>query len=333
VAVADELAFFRSTEGYPTDREMLRALRPTLATTGGKLIVLSSPYAQSGALWDLHRQHFGQDDAPVLVWQASAPDMNPTLPADYLARMAQDDPEAYRSEVLGEFRAGVATLFDPDALDAVVDRGTRERLPASGVRYVGFVDASAGRRDKFAVAVAHGEKGCAVLDTVRAWAPPFNPSGVIAEAAALFRTYRLSAVAGDRFAGEFVAEGFRAHGLRYEPAPADRSGLYLELLPRVNAGTVRLLDLPECLRELRGLERRRGPSGRDRVDHMPGQHDDLANVTAGSLLLAARWNPNDLGISLGPVGPPTLRELEQGCPLHDEAEIEAWRQEKYGRIR
>jgi hypothetical protein len=48
VCVADEMAFFRSSEGYPTDVEMLRALRPTLATTGGKLIILSSPYAQSG---------------------------------------------------------------------------------------------------------------------------------------------------------------------------------------------------------------------------------------------------------------------------------------------
>jgi hypothetical protein len=44
--------------------------------------------------------------------------MNPTLPADYLARMEEDDPEACRSEVLGEFRAGIAAPLEPDALDA-----------------------------------------------------------------------------------------------------------------------------------------------------------------------------------------------------------------------
>jgi hypothetical protein len=86
VAVVDELAHFISTDGRPTDTEMLRALRPCLATTGGKLIVLSSPYAQSGALWELHRRHFGKDESTTLVWQASAPDMNPRLPADYLER-------------------------------------------------------------------------------------------------------------------------------------------------------------------------------------------------------------------------------------------------------
>jgi Terminase large subunit, T4likevirus-type, N-terminal len=125
VAVCDELAFFRSSENVPQDVEMLRALRPCLATTGGKLIVLSSPYAQSGALWELHRRHFGKDDSTTLVWQASAPDMNPSLPADYLERTKQDDPEAYRSEVLGEFRAGISTFLDPEALERCVvpDRG------------------------------------------------------------------------------------------------------------------------------------------------------------------------------------------------------------------
>jgi hypothetical protein len=88
--------------------------------------VLSSPYAQSGALWELHRKHDGRDESTTLVWQASAPEMNPTLPANYLERMAQDDPEAYRSEVLGEFRAGITTFLDSDSIAACVVTGRRE---------------------------------------------------------------------------------------------------------------------------------------------------------------------------------------------------------------
>src|SRR5262249_30978730 len=123
-----ELAFYRSSEGYPTDREMLRAVRPTVATTGGKVFILSSPYGQSGALWDLHTKHFGRPSS-TLVWQAAAPEMNPTLPADYLERMRQDDPDSYLAEVLGEFCAGLSTLFEPAALKAVVEAGVREREP------------------------------------------------------------------------------------------------------------------------------------------------------------------------------------------------------------
>src|SRR5690606_15883470 len=135
---------------------------------------------------------FGRDDSPTLVWQASAPAMNPKLGADYLARMEADDPDAYRSEVLGEFRAGVTTLLDPDALAAVVESGVRERLPIAGVRYFGYADAASGSgKDAFALAISHRDGERAVLDVSRAWRPPFNPSGVIAEAAELLRSYRL----------------------------------------------------------------------------------------------------------------------------------------------
>jgi len=300
LVVIDELAFFTTSEGRPVDREMLRAVRPTLATTGGRLLVLSSPYGQTGALWDLHRQHYGRDDSGTLVWQATAPEMHPLLPSDYLARMREDDPEAYRSEVLGEFRAGVSSLFDPDALDSVVVPDRRE-LPASReLRYAAFVDPSGGRSDAFAVAIGHRERECSVVDALRAWRPPFNPSGVVEECAALLANYRVRAVTGDRYAGEWPREAFRDRGVWYEIAQKDRSALYLDLLPAVNARAVELPDQPELLRELRGLERRRGPSGRDRVDHGRGGHDDRANAVAGVVSLLAGRDPSDLGITLVP---------------------------------
>ena len=99
--VVDELAFFISSDGRPTDTEMLRAVRPLLAA-GGRLLMLSSPYACSGALWDLHRRHYGRIDSPVRVWAASAPEMNPTLPPDYLMRMAEVRPRSL--QVRGAWR-------------------------------------------------------------------------------------------------------------------------------------------------------------------------------------------------------------------------------------
>ena len=131
------------------------------------------------------------------------------------------------------------------------------------MRYVAFCDAASGERrgnDAFTVAVAHVEQDHAVLDVLRAWLPPFNPSGVIAEIADLLKRYGITSVSGDKYAPGFVAEHFRAHGIGYEPSLVDRSALYLELLPLVNSGQVRLLDQPELLRELRGLERCRGTS-------------------------------------------------------------------------
>jgi hypothetical protein len=298
VAVCDELAFFRSAEHIAVDTEMLRALRPTLASTGGRLIVLSSPYGQSGALWDLHRRHFGRDDSSTLVWRSSAPAANPTLPSDYLKRMEEDDPEAFRSEVLGEFRAGLSTLLDPEALQMCVASDRLELPPTSSISYRAFADPSGGRRDSFAIAIGHIDLGRCIVDVVRAWKPPFSPSSVVAEIADLLREYQIHSIVGDRYGGIWPAEQFQAHRIRYEPAKSPKSNLYLALLSHVNSGRIELPDDRVLLHELRGLERRRGSGGRDRVDHVPGAHDDRANVCAGlaDLLLGRRRgvSPADL---------------------------------------
>jgi len=207
--------------------------------------------------------------------------LNPTLPTDYLARMEEDDPEAYRSEVLGEFRAGVSTLLDPAAIEACVDNGVRARPPVDGLRSLG---------------IAHLDDDRAVLDSLRVWKPPFNPNVVIAETADVLRTYRLRQVTGDLYAPGFVKDGFATNRITYLPSRTpppqdmrrDKSMIYLELVPLVNSGRVGLLDVPEALRELRGLDRRRGFGGRDKVDVQGGRgHDDQANVIAGALVLAA----------------------------------------------
>ena len=156
VVICSELAFFQSTEGNPVDVEILRAVRPTLATTGGKLLILSSPYTDAGALHELHRKHFGVDDSAVLVWQATAPDMNPTLPADYLARMEQDDPEAYRSEVLGEFRAVCRSCLTRPCWRSAWTRALRERPAEPGCRYLAHTDAASGTgKDAWTLAIGH----------------------------------------------------------------------------------------------------------------------------------------------------------------------------------
>lgn len=190
----------------------------------------------------------------------------------------------------GRVPQGVSTFLDPEVVGASVETGVRERPPSPGTSYVAFDDPASGSgADAWTKAIAHREGDRVVLDVLRAWVPPFNPSGVIAESAALSKAYGLHATTGDRYAPGFVLEGFRAHGLTYAPSTQDRSALYLELLPLLNAGRIRLLDSPDLLRELRGLERRRGTAGRDRVDHAPGagHHDDRANSCAGACVLAA----------------------------------------------
>src|SRR5215471_13302954 len=61
-AICDQVAFwnFDSDSANP-DTEVLRALRPAMATIpNSKLILISTGHAMAGALYDLYRQHFGK---------------------------------------------------------------------------------------------------------------------------------------------------------------------------------------------------------------------------------------------------------------------------------
>jgi hypothetical protein len=64
-----------------------------------------------------------------------------------------------------------------------------------------------------------------------------------------------------------------------------KSDIYKNLLPLINSGSVELLDNSRLISQLCSLERRKARGGRDSIDHGPGQHDDVANAVAGSLVL------------------------------------------------
>lgn len=195
--------------------------------------------------------------------------------------MEQGDPDAYRSEVRGEFRAGISTLFDPAVLQDAVDRGMDERARGR-FDYAAHFDASGGRSDAAALAIGHTEDDeLMVLDCLRRWAAPHKPATVIAEAADVVKSYGVREVQIDRFAGDYPSAAFMRHGVGARVCESNTSDNYLALLPRVNAGRVLLLDVPEMLRELRGLERRAGTAGKDRVLHRGGAHDDMAAAVAG----------------------------------------------------
>ena len=283
-ALCDELAFWPTDDLAQPDYEILDALRPGMATVpGAMLLCASSPYARRGALWDAHRRHFGKDGDPVLVWQAATRDMNPTVPQRLVDEAQERDPASAAAEYLAQFRSDLEAFLSLDAVRACVEVGVFERAPVCGVTYAGFADPSGGSSDSFTAAVAHRDGDRLILDAVREIRPPFSPADATAELAAFFRGYGVETIKGDKYAGLWPREAFQKHGVTYETADRDRSGLYLELLPIVNSRRVSLLDNPRLVSQLTSLERRVSRGGRDSIDHAPGSHDDLSNAVAGVL--------------------------------------------------
>ena len=138
-----------------------------------------------------------------------------------------------------------------------------------------------------------------IVDCLRSWRAPLNPSEVIAACVVVLKPYRIRNVVGDNFSGEFAPEGFRKNGINYELSDKNRSQLYLGLIPVMCSGKVELLDNPRMANELRELERKVGRSGRDSVDHRPGFDEAPANATAGvvNVVMRSRTMPIRLSSS------------------------------------
>jgi hypothetical protein len=285
--LADEVAFWRSDETSANpDIEILRALRPGLASIPGAMLMLaSSPYAKRGELYGAFRRHYGKDDARVLVWKADTATMNPSIDPAIIREAFDSDPEAARAEYGAEFRDDLADFVTRETVDAVTMWGRGELPPELGVVYSAFCDPSGGVSDAMTLAIAHlDRRSVCVLDALIDVRPPFDPEQAVARCAALLRRYGVSTVAGDKYAGEWPRARFAEHGIAFEQSARPKSDLYGDLLPLLNARRVELLDLPRLSAELAGLERRTARSGRDSIDHAPGGHDDLANAVAGVLV-------------------------------------------------
>jgi len=172
-------------------------------------------------------------------------------------------------------------------MDAVVE-GRRVLRPAEGIEYSAFVDMSGGSSDDSALAISHHDKatGRAVMDLVatQTGPPPFNPRDAVRKFADILKQYHVSAVTGDRYAGETFAQDFLEHGVSYRPAGLTKSQIYEAFEPRLNAGEIDLLDVPKLIEQLLGLVAKGA-----KIDHLPGDHDDLANATAGALYLVQPW--------------------------------------------
>lgn len=289
--VADEMAFWRSEDSASPDTEVYTALLPSLATSNGLLIGISSPYAKRGLLYQKHRENFGQS-GDVLIVQGGSTVFNPTLSQKIIARAKAADPEGSGAEWDGEFRNDLSSLIDDAMLEAAIDSARPLELPRAGKNYCCFVDASGGKHDAFTACIGHSEGDVDaprfVCDVIRGVKAPFDPATVAADHAALAKSYGCSGVTGDAFAGEWVAQAFERHGLKYEQSDLPKSQLYLEALPLFASARVKIPDHPQLIRELRLLERRTHRSGRDTVDHPANGSDDFANALCGAMRFATR---------------------------------------------
>ncbi|WP_194755711.1 hypothetical protein [Aliidiomarina indica] len=282
----DEAAFFRSESTALPDEELYRAAVPGLATTGGLLIGISSPYAKRGLMYRKFQKHYGKND-DVLFVKGGTKDFNPTLDKSVIDRDLEQDPEAAAAEWLGEFRSDIASFIDRELISELM-RSKPVELPFDRSKtYVGFADPAGGGKDTYTLAIGHREPdGSVVVDVLRGMKG--QPAEITAVYAELLKEYKVRLIHSDGYAGSWPADEFKKHGITLVKSDEFRTGLYQFALPVLNTGRVELPPSQTLLNEFANLERRIRPSGQMVIDHPKGLHDDHANAVAGLIYVASK---------------------------------------------
>ena len=129
--IATEAAFWQTEDSTNVDVEILNAVRPSLTTTHGPIIIITTPYARRGEVWNIYRRHFGPDGDPlILVAQGASRDFNPTLSEEFIKRALERDPAAASAEYLAQFRANVESFVPREVIEAATPPD-RFELPPS----------------------------------------------------------------------------------------------------------------------------------------------------------------------------------------------------------
>ena len=90
--LADEVAFWYVDSSYANPASKFSTQSSLLATTGGPLILASSPHARRGVLWDLFKRHYGSDGDPLtLVAHGASRTFNRSLPQRVIDRALEKD--------------------------------------------------------------------------------------------------------------------------------------------------------------------------------------------------------------------------------------------------
>jgi hypothetical protein len=286
VVIIDEAAWFAGRDGSPLDaKEIADALIPATAQfPERRVLVLSTPRWSTGWFADMVALASSGQFANMRQWHATTAEMNPSIPASFLAEERAKDPPAFRREYEAEFDSGIGAVFEAELVRAAVRQ--RESLPpVSGRRYLVSID-PAFTGDVFSALVGHAESdGRIVVDVVRGWhgsrGRPVQVDATLDEIAELAATYNRARALTDQFAAQPIRQGLTKRQLSIEERPwtneskidavaAVRRALY--------AGRLEIPNHPQLIAELVTLEQRPTPSGRPRIAAPDRSHDDYATA-------------------------------------------------------
>ncbi|HEY8097419.1 MAG TPA: hypothetical protein VIE65_15170, partial [Methylobacter sp.] len=148
LAIIDEIAFFDQQNSANPDTEVLNAIRPSLASLHGQLMITSSPYARNGELFLNYQKYYGPEGDPLIIFiKGSTRYFNPSIDQRIIDRAIERDPLAARCEFGGEFRDDCEAFVNREQIESIVIIDRTELPFSRDIAYTSCCDPSGGAAD------------------------------------------------------------------------------------------------------------------------------------------------------------------------------------------
>jgi hypothetical protein len=338
-AVLDECAYFRDSSYKVNDQEIYRAIAPRILQ-GGQLVLVSTPWAEQGLLWDFYKRNFGH---PVDALVSHAPTLllrDDEHTRAYVERERANDPVNASQEFDAEFMSTAGEAF----FDAASITGAIEENPEPAPGSVASIGADFGfRSDSSALIAAYREPVPAqrivvpvdaIVERVPEKRVPLKPSIVVKEFAAHVRAHRADSIVADGHYRQAIAEHLEEAGLSLVSAPEGANGkaeTYQVVRALLREGRIRIPDHERFIRQLREVTARPTAGGGISIVSprwRTGGHGDIV-----SAFVLAAWDASRGLVEAAPVyqSPADLRAAkwmesmrEDQTRYEDEMREEAW---------
>lgn len=277
----DECAFFRDDSFKVNDKAIFRA-GATRVLPGGQVIVASTPWAQSGLLYELHRDNFGRP-GDTLVAHARTLMMNPSETVRSIVEVeTRRDPDNAAREYDAQFMtSGTTVFFESKSVDDAVTDEPFEVRPhdviGAGGDFGFRSDSSALLMVAMRGDTLHLFDGTEERPTADAPLKPSKTVAAFAEKIAGRCTYLMA----DRHYREAIAELLETHGLIYAPAPLTPADTYVRARMLMREGRIMIHPMPfrdrlvQQMREVHGKPTSGGGMSIAHPRWATGGHGDL----------------------------------------------------------
>lgn len=312
--IFDEIAHAIDTEaGNAAGGSLYQALSPSVAQFGnlGKILLLSSPWVQSGIFWDLFKQaksgsfpHMQQVNFPT--WE-----VNPSISQEWLEQEKARDPELFAVEYGANFSQSLAAFVDGALVDVAVnaERGPLPPLDSFRGSYYLSLDPAKGNRDDYTACIVHHDGDRLVVDKFHEFRPSWSDGKktqiAIAEVEDWIleqdRLYGFAEVVLDQYNSQStiqrLSDKLKIQELTWT-APT-KTQAFSKLRELINSATLELYPHPKAVQQLKNLIVTYRPNGTWSVSGGTGAAvDDFALALAGAVLVASdELGPDWVGLA------------------------------------